>query len=951
MKTFLEYIADDLINKYGNDLSHIAVVFPNKRASLFLNGYLARKVSKPLWSPSYITISDLFRQHSSLTVGDPIKLICELHKVFNHCTGINEDLDRFYGWGQLLLTDFDDIDKNMADADKVFANLKDIHQLDDISYLTDEQKETLNKFFRNFSEGGNSELKERFLQLWQHFGDIYHQFNENLEKQQLAYEGALYRKVVSDDSIAFKYDTYVFIGFNVLQKVEQKLFSRLQKEGKAVFYWDFDKYYMEGEENEAGHYISQYLSSFPNELDRNDPAIYDHLNDKKDITYISSTTENMQARYISQWLREHHRIEDGRKTAIVLCDEGLLQIVIHCLPPEVTKVNITTGYPLSQSPVASLVRELIDLQTNGHTENAETYRLHEVSKVLRHPYAPDISPDAQALAKSLNDRKDYYPNRTDIATDEGLQLLFRNFKEGEPFLLQLSQYLLDILKLVGQNAKNTPDPLKEESIFRMYTLINRVHDLQENGDLNVNVITYRRLITQLIQTTSIPFHGEPAIGIQIMGILETRNLDFDHVLILSCNEGNMPKGVNDASFIPYSIRKAYGLTTIDNKVAIYAYYFHRLLQRAGDITILYNNATEDGKTGEMSRFMLQLMVESKQTIRQQTLRAGQKTILLQPQEVQKTPEIMEVLHRMEDLSPTAINRYLRCPLEFYYNRVAGIKEPEENDEDEIDNRIFGNIFHAAAQSLYASYIGKAINKKEIKQLAKDEQGLNRIVDEAFKKELFHAEGKSYQPRYNGLQTINRNVILHYLKQLLTIDEQLAPFTILDLEKEVDRTLTYTTHEGTRTICVGGFIDRLDRITDQEGERIRVIDYKTGKLPQMKTNGIDDIFDIHNRQKRHADYYLQTFLYALNVRNSSDFNKGGHPVSPALLFIQHTQGKDYDPTLFIGKDKVTDIKEYEEEYLAKLQQTISDIFESQLPFKPTDDRSHCQNCPYRQVCGI
>ena len=951
MKTFLEYIADDLINKYGNDLSHIAVVFPNKRASLFLNGYLARKVSKPLWSPSYITISDLFRQHSSLTVGDPIKLICELHKVFNHCTGINEDLDRFYGWGQLLLTDFDDIDKNMADADKVFANLKDIHQLDDISYLTDEQKETLNKFFRNFSEGGNSELKERFLQLWQHFGDIYHQFNENLAKQQLAYEGALYRKVVSDDSIAFKYDTYVFIGFNVLQKVEQKLFSRLQKEGKAVFYWDFDKYYMEGEENEAGHYISQYLSSFPNELDRNDPAIYDHLDDKKDITYISSTTENMQARYISQWLREHHRIEDGRKTAIVLCDEGLLQIVIHCLPPEVTKVNITTGYPLSQSPVASLVRELIDLHTNGHTENAETYRLHEVSKVLRHPYAPDISPNAQALAKSLNDRKDYYPNRTDIATDEGLQLLFRNFKEGEPFLLQLSQYLLDVLKLVGQNAKNTPDPLKEESIFRMYTLINRVHDLQENGDLNVNVITYRRLITQLIQTTSIPFHGEPAIGIQIMGILETRNLDFDHVLVLSCNEGNMPKGVNDSSFIPYSIRKAYGLTTIDNKVAIYAYYFHRLLQRAGDITILYNNATEDGKTGEMSRFMLQLMVESKQTIRQQTLRAGQKTILLQPQEVQKTPEIMKVLHRMEDLSPTAINRYLRCPLEFYYNRVVGIKEPEENDEDEIDNRIFGNIFHAAAQSLYASYIGKAINKKEIQQLAKDEQGLNRIVDEAFKKELFHAEGKSYQPRYNGLQTINRNVILHYLKQLLTIDEQLAPFTILDLEKEVDRTLTYTTHEGTRTIRVGGFIDRLDRITDQEGERIRVIDYKTGKLPQMKTNGIDDIFDIHNRQKRHADYYLQTFLYALNVRDSTVFDKGGYPVSPALLFIQHTQGKDYDPTLFIGKDKVTDIKEYGEEYLAKLQQTISDIFESQLPFNPTDDRSHCQNCPYRQVCGI
>lgn len=951
MKTFLEYIADDLIDKYGNDLSHIAVVFPNKRASLFLNEYLARKVSKPLWSPSYITISDLFRQHSSLTVGDPIMLICELHKVFIHCTGIEEDLDRFYGWGQLLLTDFDDIDKNMADADKVFANLKDIHQLDDLSYLSDEQKETLKKFFSNFSEEDNSELKKKFLELWQHFGDIYHKFNENLEQQHLAYEGALYRKVVCDDSIAFKYDTYVFIGFNVLQKVEQKLFSRLKKEGKAKFYWDFDKYYMEDKENEAGHYISQYLPFFPNEFDCQDPAIYDHMNDKKDITLISSTTENMQARYISQWLREHHRIEDGRKTAIVLCDEGLLQTVIHCLPPQVKKVNITTGYPLSQSPVASLVSSLIDLQTNGQIKNTETYRLHQVSQVLRHPYTPYLSPDAQTLVKALNDKKNYYPNRTEIATDEGLQLLFRNIKEGEPFLTQLSLYLLDVLKRVGQNAKNTADPLMEESVFRMYTLINRVYDLQENGDLNVNAITYRRLINQLIQTTSIPFHGEPAVGIQIMGILETRNLDFDHVLVLSCNEGNMPKGVNDASFIPYSIRKAYELTTIDNKVAIYAYYFHRLLQRAGDITILYNNATEDGKTGEMSRFMLQLMVESNHTIQQQTLKAEQKTILLQPKEVKKSPEIMKVLQGMKELSPTAINRYLRCPLEFYYNMVVGIKEPEDNDEDEIDNRIFGNIFHAAAQSLYTPYIGREIKKDQIQALLEDKRKLNKVVDDAFQQELFHAVGRSYQPRYNGLQTINKNVIIRYLERLLTIDGKLESFTVLGLEQKADSDLSYNTSEGTGTIRVGGFIDRLDRITDQEGERIRVIDYKTGKLPQMKTNGVEDIFDINNRQKRHADYYLQTFLYALNVRDSKAFDPKGYPVSPALLFIQHTQGDNYDPTLFIGKDKVADVLGYKEEYQAKLQQTLSDIFEPQRSFAPTDDKSHCLNCPYRQVCGI
>ena len=314
-------------------------------------------------------------------------------------------------------------------------------------------------------------------------------------------------------------------------------------------------------------------------------------------------------------------------------------------------------------------------------------------------------------------------------------------------------------------------------------------------------------------------------------------------------------------------------------------------------------------------------------------------------------EIMKVLQGMKELSPTAINRYLRCPLEFYYNMVVGIKEPEDNDEDEIDNRIFGNIFHAAAQSLYTPYIGREIKKDQIQALLEDKRKLNKVVDDAFQQELFHAVGRSYQPRYNGLQTINKNVIIRYLERLLTIDGKLESFTVLGLEQKADSDLSYNTSEGTGTIRVGGFIDRLDRITDQEGERIRVIDYKTGKLPQMKTNGVEDIFDINNRQKRHADYYLQTFLYALNVRDSKAFDPKGYPVSPALLFIQHTQGDNYDPTLFIGKDKVADVLGYKEEYQAKLQQTLSDIFEPQRSFAPTDDKSHCLNCPYRQVCGI
>ena len=600
MKAFLKYVARDILEKYGNNLSDIAVVFPNKRAALFLNESLARLTDHPIWSPSYITISDLFRKHSTLKVGDPIKLVCDLHKTFVACTGIDETLDHFYGWGQLLITDFDDIDKNMAEAEKLFANLSNIHELDDISYLTEEQKTLIKKFFSNFNDDHNSELKKRFLQLWSHFLDIYKQFNMRLEEQGLAYEGALYRKVVNDENIKFRHKKYLFVGFNMMQVVERKLCDRLMKEGKAHFYWDYDDYYMQNN-HEAGHYIREYLKYYPNELNDMPPHdlrdIYHNFDNNKDITYISASTENIQARYVNQWLKEKKRYKYGKKVAIVLADEGLLQSVIHSLPtnedikslPDYSEndqlsYNITLGYPLQQTPFYSLLQQLIKLQGVGHPKHSNNYRLHNVLMVLRHPYTRYISQNYSKLLSALDEQKQFYPTRQFLSMDgdEGLSLLFKDLGETateNEYNLRLIQYLLEILKTIGVNSKEQDDPLFQESLFRTYTLLNRLQELIQTGDLAVDCITLERLIQQLIQSTSIPFHGEPAEGIQVMGVLETRNLDFEHILVLSCNEGKLPKGVTDASFIPYSLRKAYGLTTVDNKVAIYAYYFHSLLQR------------------------------------------------------------------------------------------------------------------------------------------------------------------------------------------------------------------------------------------------------------------------------------------------------------------------------------------------------------------------------------
>ncbi len=952
MKSFLEYVAADLLQKYGTNLSRIAVVFPNKRAALFLNEHLARLAGKPLWSPAYITISDLFRSHSQRQVADPIQLVCDLHQCFTQCTGIDESLDHFYGWGQLLLSDFDDLDKNMASAEHVFANLRDIHEYDDTSYLTEEQRLILKRFFSNFNEEHNTELKQRFLQLWSHILDIYQSFNDRLSQQGLAYEGALYREVAEREDIDFEYDTYLFIGFNMLQKVEQTLFRRIKQQGKARFYWDYDHYYLST--NEAGYYIAQYLNDFPNELDNHDDTIYRNFQQPKTITYISAPTENIQARYISTWLRQQNRIEDNRRTAVVLCNENLLQTAIHCIPTEVEKVNITTGYPLSQAPITSFINLLVTLQTNGYVAETGHYRLRHVNHVLRHPYAHYISEASNSLYEELNDQKIYYPDAALLSKDEGLQQLFSmDHSSADRFNATLILWLISIIRQIAKaisQDESESSPLTQESLFSMYTLLNRLSELIESGSLQVNILTLQRLITQIVSATSIPFHGEPVEGIQMMGVLETRNIDFEHVLLLSCNEGNLPKGLSDTSFIPYSIRKAYGLTTIDHKVAIYAYYFHRLLQRASDITLVYNNSNNDGQTGEMSRFMLQMMVESGHDIRFQTLQAGQTPIQPVPQPIQKSDAVMKRLRQRfsDTFAPSAINRYMRCQLQFFYYYVSGIIEPDNEDEDAIDNRTFGNIFHLAAQILYKKLIQKSrvIVAEDIEYLLHTEVDIHRAVDEAIKEELFKIkETNRPLPPLDGLQIINREVLIKYIRQLLEIDLRLTPFTILGLEKPVKMDYQITVGNDTIKLTLGGKIDRIDSITlPDSSDQIRVIDYKTSSGRPKALANVDAIFE-QESLKNHSDYYLQAFLYSHIVRLKSD-----NPVAPALLFIQHAGSDDYDPTLCLGREPVTDIATFSESYMQHLESVISDIFNPDISFTPTDEQKWCQNCPYAHICG-
>lgn len=393
METFLKQVAHDLYNKTEGNFTKVAIVFPNKRASLFFNEYLAQESDRPIWSPTYVSISELFRQSSDLSIADPIKLVCDLYKVFQKATGSKETLDDFYFWGEMLIADFDDADKNMADTHALFSNLKDLNELmDNYDFLEEGQKEALSQFFHNFSINQVTELKQRFISMWNVLGDIYTEYKALLESQSIAYEGMLYRQVIEQlDVEALPYNKYIFVGFNVLNKVEHTLFKKLNEAGKAMFYWDYDTFYLNKTPHEAGEFIRRNLRDFPSELPT---SFFDNLNQPKEVTFIESPTENGQVRYLPQWIRENLTSQE-KETAVVLCNEALLQPVLHALPDNVKHINITMGFPLSQTPAYSFVNALMELHTSGYNPNNGRYLFAEVISVLKHPYTRQLSPEAE----------------------------------------------------------------------------------------------------------------------------------------------------------------------------------------------------------------------------------------------------------------------------------------------------------------------------------------------------------------------------------------------------------------------------------------------------------------------------------------------------------------------------------------------------------------------------
>ena len=957
MESFLKLVAADLYKHTEGNLAHTAVVFPNKRAGLFFNEYLAQESDSPIWSPAYVSISELFRSLSPWEVGDPVKLVCELYKIFRRETQSTETLDDFYFWGEMLISDFDDADKNKVDTDKLFSNLQDLRNImDDYTFIDDEQEEAIRQFFQNFSIERRTALKERFISLWDVLGNIYKGFRESLASQNIAYEGMMYRHVIEHlDVDKLPYEKYVFVGFNVLNKVEHTLFTQLKDVGKAVFYWDYDEFYMKENRqavtHEAGEFIRRNLRDFPSPLSG---ELFKNLSKPKEVHYIASSTENAQARYLPQWIRNNLTTPE-KETAVVLCNEALLQPVLHSLPAEVKHVNITMGFPLSQTPVYSFLIALLELHTHGFNFKSGRYTFQSVVTLLKHPYTRQLTGQAELLEKELTRNNRFYPLPGELGKDEFLTRLFTPLSGNLNLCIRLSETLQQVAGIYQANTSGTEDtdafnPLYRESLFKAYTTINRFRTLIEEDELTVQSETFRRLLVKVLSATNIPFHGEPAIGMQVMGVLETRNLDFRHLVLLSVNEGQLPKSGGDSSFIPYNLRKAFGMTTIEHKIAVYAYYFYRLLQRAERITLMYNTSSDGLNRGEWSRFMLQFLIEWPHPITRQFLEAGQSPQGTSPITVEKTPDVMRRMQSLFDVranpkakfSPSALNYYLDCPLKFYYRYVAGLSAPDEVSA-EIDSATFGSIFHYAAEHIYKDLTthGKVINKEALETLLRNEVKLQDYVDTAFKK-LFFNVPQNEKPEYNGVQLINSAVIARYLKQLLQNDLRYAPFTFIASEMEVDEPIDIQTPKGVIKSRIGGIIDRMD---SKDGT-LRIVDYKTGgdadTPPHVESLFIPD--------KKRSNYVFQTFLYAAIMCRKQPTMK----IAPALLYIHRAATETYSPVIQMGeprkpKEAVEDFSKYEKEYRERLQGLLEEIFNPEKSFTQTEIIEKCTYCDFKALC--
>ncbi|WP_321279182.1 PD-(D/E)XK nuclease family protein [Marinifilum fragile] len=952
MNSFLQQITKELYSKYTNELSDCILVFPNRRAGLFFSKYLNELVEQPLWAPRVFTISEFFRSLSDLQIEDNLGLLFRLYKIYVKRMKVSESFDEFYHWGEMLLGDFDDLDKYRVNAEHLFQNLADEKEIENLfDYLTDEQVEAIQAFWSSFKPEKYSEHQKEFVNLWENLFGIYTDLREELKAEKLAYEGMASRNLIDgleSGGIQIDAKKVIFVGFNALNKCEIDLFEFLKKKELAEFYWDYDESYLKNPYHEAGLFLRDNIRRFP--APKTELSFSNIKENKAKVEFVSLSSEVGQAKYAHSVVQAFFKDEDvaPEETAIVLADEELLLPVLHSIPEVVENVNVTMGYPAKNTPVASLLRLVIDMQKSSRKIGGEVEFHHkEVLALLNHQYLNSVNPElAHELTQNiLTTNKIKVPQKL-LTGDEVIEKLFTPVKDVNQFAI----YLLNLLQNVYQRLetkeeeKSLVDKIEQEYIYHLFLAIKRLKALLDQHQIEVKQDTFYKILEKMIQSLSIPFEGEPLAGLQVMGILETRLLDFKKLVVLSMNEGKLPKTGTANSFIPYHLRKGFGMPTIDHQDAIFAYYFYRLIQRADDIKLLYSTQSDGIRTGEMSRFLYQLKYESEFDIEESSPGYDISLKEAKPISVEKNERILNRLaeycgDQFRSFSPSALNTYLACPLSFYFKYIAGLKEPDQVLE-EIDPPTFGNLFHNTLEDLYKPFVGKTLERENLEIIRKDKDLIEEKLKTAFRDTYFKTP-KDKEVQISGRNLLIFDILKKYIDRILFLDQQFAPFQILSLEDEYRIQIPIS---GGRKVNIKGLIDRVDRANDT----IRILDYKTGKA-DLFFKDIESLFEKEGKNRNKAAF--QTLLYCLFYE---DKTKTAEAISPGVYSLKEFFNNKFTCMLARkeGRSKpepVDDYRVYKEEFTKALQEMFEEIFDPKIPFTQVENQDACRTCLYAEIC--
>lgn len=970
MIPFLYQVASLFYSKYGAEVSRLAFVFPNRRTGLFFQKYLSEVSEKPLFSPTILTINDLFVQLSGKQTADRISMLFKLYDIYLDHSGSSETFDEFLYWGEMLLNDFDDIDKYMVDARMLFTNVTDLREIEnDFSFLSPEQIAAIRTFWSSFYPKGDTPNQEQFLAVWQILYALYADLREALAAEGKGYEGMIFREVVEllekNECCDLPYTKVVFVGLNALSVAEERFLSELQKRGIADFYWDYASPKVTDPDNKASYFVERNLRQFPSQLIGNGQLATDNEDGgKKKIEVIGIPSGIGQAKQVHSLLSElckedEMSAEEALRTAVILPDEHLLIPVLNAIPEQIRRINVTMGYPLAGTPVASLMEYILALQKNiRYVDRRPVFYFRDVLPILNHRYVSTTSPEVVSdLVKDISENNKIYISYDDLNKTPLLSILFTPVTAVDAF----SDYLIGVLQELNKAVESgkwkvenidsgaeqlstsdsqlsTINDIEQEFIFHYFATVNRMKEVMQEANVEMKIDTYFRLLKRVTDTITIPFHGEPLSGLQIMGVLETRALDFDRLIILSMNEGIFPLRKAANSFIPYNLRRGFGLPTYEHQDSVWAYHFYRLIYRASHVSLLYDTRSNGLQTGEVSRFVHQLHYHYEEPIRNKLVVynvSSSKTPALQ---VAKTKEVMNRLAAFRRggeraISASAVNTYLDCPLKFYFSVVEGIREEEEVSET-IESNIFGSILHKVMEELYQPFCGKMVTADLLKAIRKDTLMLMGAVARAFAEIFFKTD--IVRP-LTGQNFLIGEMIRKYVEKVLERDAKLTPFRYIESEKKIKNLFPLADKS---EIQLKGFIDRIDEVRDA----VRIIDYKSGSGTTQFTS-VEALFDKEDKDRAKA--VMQVFMYA--------WMYGAKAIQPGIYYMRTLFSPSFDSGIYRRTDRfkteqVLDFDNYRTDFENSLRNCLDEIFDTETPFRQTPNGKACLYCPFKDICG-